>query len=100
MGKNPDIKKQDVVISAELSSGEHSYEMEYVPAGLNIGMKISAAALVLMLVYLLFGRKWMDRISVKKQETNKPLQDVQLPGREPMRYPDEQYPESLTEKDK
>ncbi len=48
--------------------GEHSYEMKYVPAGLNIGMKISAAAFVLMLVYLLFGRRLIDKALIKRSE--------------------------------
>ncbi len=85
-----------VFMAAELSPGEHSYEMKYVPEGLNIGMKISAAAFVLMLVYLLFGRKWMDRISVKKQGADMALQDVQLADREPETCPDEQSLENLS----
>ncbi len=51
-----------VFMSTKVELGEHTFEMKYVPAGLNAGIRISACTLVFTLLYLLFGKKWMDRL--------------------------------------
>ncbi len=55
-----------VFMAAEVEPGEHTYEMLYIPGGMETGMKISAAAAVLMLLYLLFGRKLIDKMLVHR----------------------------------
>ena len=57
-----------VFMAAEAAPGEHSYEMVYQPGGMALGIKISLGALVLLLLYMLFGRKVIDRVFVKKAE--------------------------------
>jgi uncharacterized membrane protein YfhO len=57
-GKNVKIKKVlDVFMAVDVPSGEHSIEMVYVPDGFIIGRNISIAALLVLIIYLAFGRK-------------------------------------------
>ena len=46
-----------VFMAAEAAPGDHTFRMVYEPAGARIGQIISAAALVLLLLYLPLGRK-------------------------------------------
>lgn len=61
-----------VFMVAEVAPGEHIYEMKYVPPGMNLGIKISSVALVLMLLYILFARKYSDRKLIKKVDSDSP----------------------------
>ncbi len=66
------VKVLDLFMAVQVSPGEHSFEMKFVPEGLHLGIIISVVALVLMLAYLLFGRKLLDKIASKtkvKEET-------------------------------
>lgn len=56
-----------VFMAAEAAPGEHTYEMKYVPGGLNLGIKISIAALIVLICYLLFGRKLINKIEFKRK---------------------------------
>ena len=51
----------DVLTAVDVPAGEHSFEMTYVPEGFRPGLLVSACALVLILVYLPLGKKWIDR---------------------------------------
>ena len=53
-----------VFMAVETEPGEHTYEMVYVPGGMETGMKISMAAAILMLLYLTFGRKLINLIMI------------------------------------
>ena len=44
----------NVFMAAEVTPGTHEFEMKYTPLGLSIGMKVSIAAAVLSVVYLLY----------------------------------------------
>ena len=55
-----------VFMAAEITPGEHAFEMKYIPEGMDIGIKISLAATVVLIAYLAFGRKLIDRLLVKK----------------------------------
>ncbi len=66
------VKVLDLFMAVQVSPGEHSFEMKFVPEGLRLGITISAVSLVLMLAYILFGRKLLDKIASKtkvKEET-------------------------------
>ena len=52
-------------MAAEVPSGEHTFEMKYEPAGLGIGTKIAIVTAVFTVVYVLIGRKLIDRIKIK-----------------------------------
>ena len=51
----------DVFMALEVPEGSHSFEMRYSPAGLRPGLAVSAAALVLTLVFLLADGKRRKR---------------------------------------
>ncbi len=55
-----------VFLAADAPVGTPSYERKYVPPGLRVGLIVSAAALLLTLVYLAVGRKWIDRLLPEK----------------------------------
>ena len=55
----------DVFMAFDVPAGSHSFELRYTPPGLRIGLLISAAALLLTLVYLIIGRERIDRILFK-----------------------------------
>ncbi len=48
-------------LAAEVEPGDHTYEMQYEPAGLKIGIIISFATFVILIVYLFAGRKILNR---------------------------------------
>jgi hypothetical protein len=56
-------------MAAEAAPGEHTYEMVYTPGGLSLGIKISIGALALLILYMLFGRRLINRYLIKKTET-------------------------------
>jgi hypothetical protein len=58
-----------VFMAAEAAPGEHTYEMVYTPGGLSLGIKISIGALALLILYMLFGRRLINRYLIKKTET-------------------------------
>ncbi len=47
----------DVFMAAEVDTGEHTFEMRFVPTGLRLGAIISLVALLLLPVFLLLIRK-------------------------------------------
>ena len=57
-----------VFMAAQVKPGAHTFEMKYVPAGLSIGLKISACTLAFTLLYLLLGRRWLDRLWARRAE--------------------------------
>jgi len=62
-----DLKKVlGVFMAAHVTPGTHIFEMKYMPAGLNIGLKISICSLVFTLLYLLFGKRWIDKLWARK----------------------------------
>ena len=64
-GKEVELTKVlGVFMAVETEPGEHTYEMVYVPDGMETGMKISMAAAILMLLYLTFGRKLINLIMI------------------------------------
>lgn len=73
-----------VFMAADVPEGTHHYEMRYVPAGLRIGLVISAAALLTTLAYVPLGRKridlWFDRRAASSAEKREP--DEQTPENE------------------
>jgi uncharacterized membrane protein YfhO len=60
----------DVFMALDVPEGSHSFEMRYTPAGLQVGLAVSCAALLMTLVFLL-----LDGRSRKKQmEAEKPAE--------------------------
>lgn len=57
----------DVLMAAEVESGTHQYEMKYTPDGLRIGVIISVITLIVLIIYICFGRKWINRIPEKRK---------------------------------
>ena len=55
-----------VFMAAEITPGEHTFEMKYKPDGMDLGIKISLAATVVMIAYLAFGRRLIDRLLIKE----------------------------------
>ena len=53
----------DVFMALDVPEGSHSFEMRYVPAGLRPGLAITAAALLLTLVFLFLDGKRRNRQS-------------------------------------
>ncbi len=53
----------DVFMALDVPEGSHSFEMRYMPAGLRVGLMVSAAALLLTLVFLLLDGKRRKRQS-------------------------------------
>ena len=69
-GEKTDLKKVlGVFMAAEVEPGEHTYEMKYVPAGLDIGIKISIGTLVFLILYLALLRKWLDKVLTRNPQT-------------------------------
>lgn len=78
-----------VFMALNVSAGEHTYEMIYEPAGLSVGKLISLGAAIVTLIYLLFGRKWIDRIRFRKPRFRKPKEpeettDQEVPLNDPI----------------
>ena len=68
-GKEVELTKVlGVFMAAEVEPGEHTYEMLYIPGGMETGMKISAATAILMLLYLIFGRRLIDKVLIRKTD--------------------------------
>ena len=66
-GKEAELTKVlGVFMAVETEPGEHTYEMVYVPGGMKTSMKISVAAAILMLLYLLFGRRIINKVLIKE----------------------------------
>ncbi len=60
----------DVFMALDVPEGSHSFEMRYVPAGLRPGLALSAAALLLTLVFL-----FADRRARKRSPARAPVAD-------------------------
>ena len=69
-----------IFMAAQAAPGEHTYEMKYMPGGMSIGIKISIGAFILLILYMAFGRKWIDKIEFKKKndsaEADKEDEDI------------------------
>ena len=66
-GKEVELTKVlGIFMAAEIEPGEHIYEMFYTPDGMNVGLKISLGAMIVLILYLVFGRKWIDRALLQK----------------------------------
>lgn len=66
-GKEVELKKVlELFMAVESGPGEHKYEMIFMPSGMKIGLKVSMAAMVIMLLYLLFGRRLIDKSLIRK----------------------------------
>lgn len=62
-GKKIELTKVfDVFMAAEISPGEHTYEMFYEPEGMRLGIKVSVTALILLIIYLVFGRRLINTV--------------------------------------
>ena len=64
-GQETEVKKNlGVFMAAEVGPGTHTYEMKFLPAGLNMGAVAAAASLVLIIAFVL--------IDSRKRRTEKP----------------------------
>ena len=78
-GERAELKEVfGVFMAAEVPAGTHSYVMTYVPKGLKPGLTVSAVTLVLTVLYLVIGRKWIDRLPVRSKPEGEP-EDAPLP---------------------
>jgi len=57
-----------VFMAAKAAPGEHTYEMVYTPGGLTLGTRISLGALIVLVLYMLFGRKLIDHKLIRRPE--------------------------------
>ena len=79
-GERTELKEVfGVFMAAEVPAGTHSYTMTYVPAGFKTGLLISAVTLVLTVLYLVIGRKWLDRLPVRSRPEAEPEAAAPLP---------------------
>ncbi|MCR4891127.1 MAG: YfhO family protein [Lachnospiraceae bacterium] len=51
----------DVFMAADVSPGEHTFEMKYMAPGFKAGLSLSALALLMTILFLSFGWKRIDR---------------------------------------
>ena len=68
--KTPLTKTADLFMSANIDSGEHSYELRFFPKGMRIGIYISCCATVLLLLlifYNILDRKRLKHIVVSEE---------------------------------
>ena len=56
-----------VFMVADVPKGTHTYEMRFIPQGLQIGKLVSTAALVVTLIYLIFGKKKKIWAKIRKE---------------------------------
>lgn len=56
-----------VFMTVDTPEGHHTFEIRYVPAGLKTGAIISAATLVVTLLYLLLGRRYAGWHKVRRE---------------------------------
>ena len=72
-GEQTELKEVfGVFMAAEVPAGTHSYVMTYEPKGLKTGLTVSAVTLVLTVLYLAIGRKWIDRLPVRRKPEEEP----------------------------
>lgn len=58
-GEKREVNKlSDTLITFELSRGEHTIEIDYVPRGLKSGSIISASAIIITITYLLYKKRF------------------------------------------
>jgi len=60
-------KALDVFMTADVPAGTHAIEMRYMPAGLQIGKLISLIALVVTLLYVVAGKRFIGWNKVRKE---------------------------------
>ena len=87
-GQKTELKKVlGVFMAAEVAPGEHSYEMVFTPVGMNIGIKISIGAFIVLVLYLAFGRRLLNKIQFRKKEENEEEQATAKASTDPAMIP-------------
>ena len=66
-GVKRDLKQViGVFMACDIEAGSHHIEMIYVPDGLIAGRNIAIGAFIILMIYLIFGRRFIDRCFIKE----------------------------------
>lgn len=61
-GNVTDIKQaMGVFLAVDIQEGTHTFELVFTPQGMNLGKTVSIVAFVMLLLYMLVERRWIDR---------------------------------------
>lgn len=81
-GKEVELEKTaDLFMSAEISQGEHSYELIFFPRGMSLGIKVTGGAVILLLLLIVYNvliRKKNDKDSEQIEDVTGKQQDESM----------------------